>query len=66
MQMNANKDFLGGILKWPDLRDLKKKVREKFGYLPRDVPIENHEYYPLNVPLQIPPRVYPIPRVRIC
>lgn len=64
--MNANKDFLGGRFRRPSLRDLKDKLREKFGYLPRDYPIENHEYYPLNVPPQIPPRVYPIPRIRIC
>jgi hypothetical protein len=60
--MNANKDFLGGIFKWPDLKDLKKKVREKFGYLPRENP---SEYYPepLIDPPCIPPR-YPFPCIR--
>jgi len=56
--MNVNKDFLGGIFKWPSLKELKDKIRGKFGYLPRDDSIEDHEYYPLNVPPWILPRIY--------
>jgi hypothetical protein len=55
------KDFLGGIFKWPDLRDIKNKIRGKFGYLPRDGTIENPNGYsprPLVVPPFMPPVIY--------
>jgi hypothetical protein len=54
----VERNFLGGIFKWPSLKELKDKIRGKFGYLPRDEQIENHEYYPLNVSPCILPRIY--------
>jgi hypothetical protein len=34
----AVKDILGGIFKRPNLRDIKNKIREKFGYIPMNDP----------------------------
>ena len=54
----AAKDFLGGIFKWPSLKDLGKRIREKLGYLPRDDSIpEGYSIDTLNPPF-MPPVIY--------
>ncbi|MEM5872581.1 MAG: hypothetical protein QXD55_01850 [Candidatus Aenigmatarchaeota archaeon] len=42
----TEKNFLGGIFRFPELKELKNKLKEKFGYMPRDKYLDY--FFPVN------------------